>query len=143
VTGRCGTPGWCAPELLRAKPNARYPAGGLDLFSLGVAVFTLLCGREPFHRVDVAETLRSNRNCELAFLDTQGWTGVSEPARHFCRALLVQEPRDRITLQGALQHPWLRARGLDAPPVPRPRPAGQSQRLQSDPPASNSSCVIT
>jgi serine/threonine protein kinase len=39
---RCGTPGFMAPEMLRAKKNVRRPADPIgDIFSLGI-IFHIL-----------------------------------------------------------------------------------------------------
>ena len=47
VRGRCGTPGYVAPEVLRAGPNEGY-ANRVDMFGAGAVIYALLCGYEPF-----------------------------------------------------------------------------------------------
>ena len=44
----CGTPGYCAPEVLR---GVAYDAA-VDMWSVGVIVYILLCGYEPFYDED-------------------------------------------------------------------------------------------
>ena len=48
LRGRCGTPGYVAPDILKANANESYGLN-VDIFSLGVVAYTLLCGYEPFY----------------------------------------------------------------------------------------------
>lgn len=48
----CGTLEYCAPEVLEGNP---YPGPELDLFALGVTLYTLIFGENPFF--DVEETI--------------------------------------------------------------------------------------
>lgn len=45
---RCGTPGFVAPEVLH---DAKYTTQ-VDVYSLGVLLFTLLTGQNPFDSTD-------------------------------------------------------------------------------------------
>ena len=51
LRGRCGTPGYVAPEILRAGVHETYDIN-VDIFSIGVVAYTLLCGYEPFYGTD-------------------------------------------------------------------------------------------
>jgi calcium/calmodulin-dependent protein kinase I len=119
IKGRCGTPGYCAPELLKCPVNGEYP-GTVDMFSLGVVCYAMLCGYEPFQRNDTAETLRANKQCEFMFYD-QPWNRISDHAKDFIRRLLTEHPQDRMTPQAALDHPWLRGRLREKAPPDSPR----------------------
>ena len=48
LKGRCGTPGYVAPEILKANAHESYGLN-VDMFSIGVVAYTLLCGYEPFY----------------------------------------------------------------------------------------------
>jgi calcium/calmodulin-dependent protein kinase I len=48
LKGRCGTPGYVAPDILRAGVNEGYGIN-VDMFSIGVVAYTILCGYEPFY----------------------------------------------------------------------------------------------
>merc|ERR1712216_894554 len=66
LRGRCGTPGYVAPEILKAHKSEGY-ANNVDMFSLGVVAYTLLCGYEPFYGATNKELIRANRECSFEF----------------------------------------------------------------------------
>ena len=56
----CGTPNYIAPEILNGKEGHSYE---LDIWSIGVILYTLLIGKPPFETSDVISTyqrLKSN-----------------------------------------------------------------------------------
>lgn len=102
ITSMAGSFGYAAPEVLLGKPHS-YP---VDLWSTGVIAYTLLCGYSPFRSDDKAELIRETTRGKVTFHD-RFWKHVSEPAKDFIRRLLVVDPRQRLTAQQALQHPWI------------------------------------
>ena len=106
VTGRCGTPGYVAPEILDARPNTGYQ-NRVDLFSLGVVAYTLLCGYEPFYGTGEKELIASNRRCKVSY-NRKGWENISGDAKDFVQGLLMRDPSERLTVEKALSHPWMR-----------------------------------
>lgn len=54
----CGTPNYIAPEILEAKQGHSYE---VDIWSLGVIIYTLLIGKPPFETSDVKTTYRRIR----------------------------------------------------------------------------------
>ena len=69
IRGRCGTPGYVAPEIFSAGVNAGY-RNKVDLFSAGVTLHVLLCGYEPFYGENDDELVSSNEKAEIEFLDS-------------------------------------------------------------------------
>jgi len=51
----CGTPNYIAPEILQGKKGHSYE---VDVWSIGVIVYTLLIGRPPFETKDVKTTYK-------------------------------------------------------------------------------------
>lgn len=101
----CGTPGYCAPEVLR---GVAYDAA-VDMWSVGVIVYILLCGYEPFYDDDGDQAMfRKILKANYEFHDPW-WNEVSASAKDLVTQLLLLDPRKRLTSQQALSHPWLRS----------------------------------
>ncbi|XP_043920410.1 calcium/calmodulin-dependent protein kinase type IV [Protopterus annectens] len=99
----CGTPGYCAPEILRGC--AYGPE--VDMWSVGVITYILLCGFEPFfdERGD-QYMFKRILNCDYDFV-SPWWDDVSLNAKDLVKKLIVLDPKKRLTTQQALQHPWV------------------------------------
>ncbi len=74
LQGRCGTPGYVAPEILTADVNEPYGMN-VDIFSIGVVSYILLCGYEPFEGSSPTSLIRSNKRCLWDFHQTE-WMKV-------------------------------------------------------------------
>ncbi|KAJ6669736.1 hypothetical protein lerEdw1_000285 [Lerista edwardsae] len=99
----CGTPGYCAPEILRGC--AYGPE--VDMWSLGIITYILLCGFEPFYD-ERGDQFMFKRilNCEYDFV-SPWWDDVSLNAKDLVKKLIVLDPKKRLTTFQALQHPWV------------------------------------
>ncbi|XP_071794131.1 calcium/calmodulin-dependent protein kinase type IV-like [Asterias amurensis] len=107
----CGTPGYCAPEVLYGRPYS--PA--VDMWSVGVITYILLCGFEPFYdekgdKYVYKKILKAN----YEFM-TPWWDNISDSAKYFIRSLLVLDTSKRLTAAQALDHPWVRGTASKAP----------------------------
>ncbi|XP_030640876.1 calcium/calmodulin-dependent protein kinase type IV [Chanos chanos] len=99
----CGTPGYCAPEILRG--NAYGPE--VDMWSVGVILYILLCGFEPFFDPRGDQYMYSRiLNCDYEFV-SPWWDEVSLNAKDLVSKLIVLDPQKRLSVQQALQHPWV------------------------------------
>ncbi|MGH0163937.1 UNVERIFIED_CONTAM: hypothetical protein FKN15_046033 [Acipenser sinensis] len=73
----CGTPGYCAPEILRG--TAYGPE--VDMWSVGVITYILLCGFEPFYDERGDQYMfKKILNCEYDFV-SPWWDDVSLNAK--------------------------------------------------------------
>lgn len=54
----CGTPNYIAPEVLEGKQGHSYE---VDIWSLGVIIYTLIIGKPPFETSDVKTTYKRIR----------------------------------------------------------------------------------
>jgi len=98
----CGTPDYVAPEVLNGNPYDQ----AVDLWSIGVITYVLLCGFPPFYGNTQKELFESISAARYDFPDPE-WTNVSNEAKDFIKKILVINPHDRLTAEQALHHPWL------------------------------------
>lgn len=103
--GRCGTPGYVAPEILHAKVSEGYPMN-VDAFSVGVVAYTVLCGYEPLYGVNEQQLIAANKIASYEFHMPE-WSQIPEDAKDLVRRLLEIDPHKRLTPEQALEHPWL------------------------------------
>jgi len=96
-----GTPYYIAPEVLRKQYDK-----SCDLWSVGVIAYILLCGYPPFSGGDNSATHRSILRGQFRF-PSQEWKFTSQESRDFIRQLLQIDPRQRMTVEQALHHPWM------------------------------------
>jgi len=98
----CGTPGYIAPEVLDMKGYDKQ----CDVWSLGVIVYILLCGFPPFYADNDAQLFEKIKRGKFEFLRPY-WDPISDSAKDFIRQMLRVDPKQRITCDQALAHPWL------------------------------------
>lgn len=101
---RCGSPGYLAPEMLKRPTYGPQ----VDMFSCGVLLYYLLCGRMPFEGSSPSEVLTKNKECRLHF-QPQLWGTVSKDAIELVLKLTHPDPLQRLTPEQALLHTWLSA----------------------------------
>jgi len=98
----CGTPGYVAPEVLQAKGYDKE----VDMWSIGVITYILLCGFPPFYNEKLQLLFEQIMKADYDFPEDY-WSDVSKEAKDFIRRLLVVDPKQRMTGKDALKHPWL------------------------------------
>ncbi|NXD46014.1 KCC4 kinase, partial [Copsychus sechellarum] len=105
----CGTPGYCAPEILRGC--AYGPE--VDMWSLGIITYILLCGFEPFYDERGDQYMfKRILSCEYDFV-SPWWDDVSLNAKDLVKKLIVLDPKKRLTTIQALQHPWVTGKAIN------------------------------
>ena len=81
-----------------------------DMWSCGVITYILLCGYPPFFKdsEEKSETglLRQIVRGKYKF-HANFWDHISDDAKHFVSRLMCHDPRLRITVDEALNHPWI------------------------------------
>jgi len=98
----CGTPGYVAPEVLAQKPYGK----AVDVWSIGVISYILLCGYPPFYDENDANLFAQILKGEFEF-DSPYWDDISEEAKDFIRSLMCVNVENRLTCQTALEHSWI------------------------------------
>jgi serine/threonine protein kinase len=98
----CGTPGYVAPEILDGKGYGKE----VDYWSIGVILYILLCGFPPFYEENNSKLFEMIKNCDYEF-PSPFWDDVSKDAKDLIRAILVRDPKSRLTAEQILSHPWV------------------------------------
>uniref|UniRef100_A0A914V005 Protein kinase domain-containing protein n=1 Tax=Plectus sambesii TaxID=2011161 RepID=A0A914V005_9BILA len=98
----CGTPGYVAPEVLQQKPYGK----AVDVWSIGVIAYILLCGYPPFYDENDANLFAQIIRGEYEF-DSPYWDDISDSAKDFISHLMCCNPNKRYTCRQALAHPWI------------------------------------
>ncbi|PLW20244.1 hypothetical protein PCANC_00578 [Puccinia coronata f. sp. avenae] len=138
----CGSPNYAAPEVISGK---LYAGPEIDIWSCGVILFVMLCGRLPFDD-DHIPMLFKKINSGLYSLPPH----LSSGSRHLLSRMLVVDVNKRITIPEIRELDWFK---LDLPeylkqasrPVPvnldesrksslsdAPDPSHQAQHEQDD-----------
>jgi serine/threonine protein kinase len=98
---KLGTPYYIAPEVLEEDYGKE-----VDLWSLGVITYVILCGYPPFYGNDAKELFINIYNVNYEFCD-EDWDFISDEAKDFIGRLLIKDPKQRMTIDDALSHPWI------------------------------------
>jgi len=98
----CGTPGYVAPEVLKGEKYDK----AVDLWSLGVILYILICGFPPFYHQNTNMLYKQIKKGEYDFPDPY-WTDISDSAKELVRGLLTVDPKKRMSAKDVLAHPWI------------------------------------
>lgn len=98
----CGTPGYVAPEVLKGQPYDHE----VDVWSLGVILYILLCGFPPFYHESTAALYKQIKKGKYDF-PSPYWDDISDEAKSLVRGMLTVDPNKRLTTQAILDHPWI------------------------------------
>ncbi|CCI40863.1 unnamed protein product [Albugo candida] len=102
LTTACGTPGYVAPEILEGHAYGK----AVDIWSVGVITYILLCGYPPFHDENHNALFKKIKRGKFQF-DSPYWDHVSDDAKDLITKMLVTNPNDRETASQVLQHKWV------------------------------------
>ncbi|KAI0367501.1 Pkinase-domain-containing protein [Pilatotrama ljubarskyi] len=97
-----GSFGYVAPEVLGKKGHGK----AVDIWSIGIITYVMLCGYSPFRSDDVKELIRETTEAKIEFHERY-WSNVSPEAKDFVKTLLNPDPSKRPTAEEALKHKWL------------------------------------
>ncbi|XP_076255595.1 phosphorylase kinase gamma isoform X3 [Rhynchophorus ferrugineus] len=106
----CGTPGYLAPETLKTNMFEDAPGYSfeVDIWACGVIMYTLLVGCPPFWHRKQMVMLRNIMEGKYSFSSPE-WTDISESPKDLIRKLLVVDPKQRISIEEALQHEFFQS----------------------------------
>ncbi len=92
LTTMAGSFGYAAPEVMLKKGHGK----AVDMWSMGVITYTLLCGYSPFRSENLQDLIDECNNAQIVFHERY-WRDVSEDARDFILHLLQPNPDRRWT----------------------------------------------
>lgn len=111
VQTAAGSLGYAAPEVFHPEEGHGKPC---DIWSLGVVLFTILCGYSPFLAESVNEFMDEvDPGYRVRFIPKY-WEGVSESAKDLVSNMIVYDPKERFTIDEVIFHPWLSGKAPDA-----------------------------
>lgn len=103
----CGTPGYLAPELLKAGMVERHECSGygqeVDVWACGVVLYTLLVGFPPFWHRKQLMMIRQIMEAKYSF-ESAEWADISKSAKDLISKILVVEPNLRLNINQCLTH---------------------------------------
>lgn len=108
ATTACGTPGYVAPEIIQGAGYGKE----VDIWSIGIILYILLCGFPPFYEEDNAALFEMIKKGEFEF-PSPYWDDISKEAKDLITSLLKTTPGDRMTVDGVMDHPWIQNNKTD------------------------------
>ncbi|XP_024942056.1 maternal embryonic leucine zipper kinase [Cephus cinctus] len=97
----CGSPTYAAPELILGN---KYLGSEVDIWSMGVLLYALLCGFLPFDDNSIENLYKKILSGKY---DEPSW--LSSSSRRLIRSMLQTDPNKRITIEELCNHPWITA----------------------------------
>lgn len=111
----CGTPNYIAPEVIQGDRATRGHSFEVDVWSMGVILYTCMCGRPPYEAKDVKATYQRILANEYSFPPD---VKISEMAKDLIRSMLQSKPADRPKLDEIAMHPFFTQQ-----PIPQSLPS--------------------
>lgn len=93
------SPFYAAPEMILGK---KYEGPEVDMWSLGVILFALLCGHLPFDDDNIKELYKKIATGNFVCPDY-----LMPNARHLISRLITVDPKERATLEEVLSSEWV------------------------------------
>ena len=99
-----GTLSFVAPEVLESKPYDK----SVDLWSIGIITFLLLCGYLPFDDKHSEKEIARQTVQDPVPYDKKIMSKYSPEAWIFVDGLLQKKPEKRYSIKEVLEHPWIK-----------------------------------
>ncbi|CAD0204544.1 unnamed protein product [Chrysodeixis includens] len=118
----CGTPGYLAPETLKANMFDDAPGYGKEV--------DMLVGCPPFWHRKQMVMLRNIMEGKYSFTSPE-WADISDDPKDLIRRLLVVEPKERIDINETLNHPFFNTVLWDQDMTPLKKSLSSTSRRMS------------
>ena len=113
VNDQCGTPAYLAPEIIL---NNGYQPFYVDIWSMGVLLYALVCGMMPFRAKTLPELHELILSCDYSLPTT-----LTEECRNLISSMIHPVPHMRIGLEDMEKHPWFCLTEDNSQRVDKPR----------------------
>ena len=107
----CGTPLYLAPEMIENNGHGKY----VDIWCLGVLLFELLVGVPPFSGKDRAMLIKNIMKVHILW-PKYPKKEIDKDAKDLITKILRIEPKQRISLEDMVKHPFFTKNCPDFPP---------------------------
>jgi len=108
----CGTPNYIAPEVIDGKKSGNGHSFQVDIWSMGVILYTWLIGKPPYEAKDIKSTYQRILSNEYSFPSN---VYISDDAKDLISAMLQTKPEDRPSLQQIKNHALLTNKNAKIP----------------------------
>jgi len=103
----CGTPNYTAPEIILGKKTGEGHSYEVDIWSIGVIMFTLLTGKPPFETKNIKETYRRIRKIKYQFpINSDKY--ISNQAKNLISKIFMKDPNHRPNLSQISNHSFFK-----------------------------------
>ena len=100
VSTPCGSPCYASPECIS---GSAYNGLTSDVWSCGVVLFAMVTGQLPWTKRNQQQLFDQIRNGDYSIPNS-----LSHECASIISGLMTVDIEDRLTIEEALQHPWLR-----------------------------------
>lgn len=97
---QCGSPAYASPEMILGH---QYTFSS-DIWSCGVVLYAMVCGFLPFEDPSISRLAQ-----KIVFKEVEYPNNLSATCLDLLKRLLTKNPQSRITLQDAMNHPFVAA----------------------------------
>ena len=94
----CGSPNYAAPEVISGRS---YGGSEVDVWSLGVILFAMVCGSFPFDDDSIPSLFSKIKEGKYFMPDF-----ISSDVKDLINRMLQPNPVKRITIKEIKEHPW-------------------------------------
>ena len=95
----CGSPCYASPECISGNS---YDGRTTDVWSIGVIIYAMLTGQLPWTKKNQAQLFAQIKRGEYTIPPF-----LSADCQSFVKGLMTVSIKDRLTIEQALEHPWL------------------------------------
>lgn len=94
----CGSPNYAAPEVISGRS---YGGVEVDIWSLGVILYAMVCGSSPFDDESMAALFAKIKEGKYYMPNI-----ISTDVQDLINRMLQPNPVKRITMREIKEHPW-------------------------------------